>query len=332
MSRKPVLEVDNLSVQLSSRGLKLPALKDVSLSIAPGTMMGLVGESGSGKSILCRAVLGLLPTGFEQVAGTVTLDGRQISGLNPKSMRLVRAAEMGFIPQEPMSALNPVLKVGEQLNETIRLTGVTKRRESRDEALRLLRSVGISDPVRCFNSYPHENSGGMRQRILAAIALVGNPRILLADEPTTALDATTQLNFLAMLKELQQTFGCAVLLVTHNMRIVQQICDDVSVMYGGRLVESGRTEQVTGDPQHPYTKALLLAIPTIEGREELTVIPGSPAPLADLGPGCPFAPRCPLHRPICDEEMPPSHIFSNGSLARCWVTQEADIAESEVRG
>jgi oligopeptide/dipeptide ABC transporter ATP-binding protein len=280
------------------------AANGVSFSIAAGETVGLVGESGSGKSVTCRSVLRLVPRPGEIIGGSVRFDGRDVLALSSRELRALRGAEISMIFQDPMSSLNPVYTVGDQLTEPLRLQRGLSRRAARAEATQLLDRVGIPSPRERLSAYPHELSGGMRQRVMIAIAISCRPKLLLADEPTTALDVTIQDQILSLLLELQAEEGMAILLVSHDLGVIAQTCDRVCVMYGGYVVEQAPTVELFGRPKHPYTAALLKAVPEFaleqEGRR-LTPIPGQPPDLVDLPEGCPFQPRCAFARPDCVE-------------------------------
>ena len=286
-----LLKVNQLTVM---RGEDVALVDNVSLTLEAGEMLGLVGESGSGKTVTCRALMRLLPgAGLRITGGEVLLDGRDILSLSEGQMSAVRGREIGMIFQNPTSHLNPVMTIGEQIAESRRLHFAANRRQAREDALALLRQVGIPDPQNRLNSYPHEFSGGMRQRAMIAVALAPEPRLLIADEPTTALDVTVQMQILRLLSDLRAELGLAVIMITHDLGVVAQTCDRIAVMYGGRLCEVGDKREVLAGPLHPYTRGLIDCQPASEGgRGRLTIIDGQP-PSADHFPsGCRFHPRC----------------------------------------
>jgi oligopeptide/dipeptide ABC transporter ATP-binding protein len=292
--RDALLTVDNLEITFDGRH-RVVGVRDASLAVAPGMIMGLVGESGSGKSLTCRAVNRLLQRPGEITAGRVTFDGRDVRAMSPAELRRLRAREIGMVFQDPFSALNPTMRVGHQLAETLRKNLGLSRQAARARAIELLDQVDIPEPAKRFSAYPHELSGGMRQRVMIALAVASSPKLLIADEPTTALDVTTQAQILKLLVRLRDETGMAVLFVSHDIGVVAQICDAVAVMYGGYVVESGPVDAVIRQPQHPYTRALLQSIPSIEQageRSRRTGIPGRPPERGEELPGCPFAPRC----------------------------------------
>jgi len=286
-----LLKVNHLTV---TRGEDIALVDNVSLSLEAGEMLGLVGESGSGKTVTCRALMRLLPgAGLRITGGEVLLGGRDILSLSEGQMSAVRGREIGMIFQNPSSHLNPVMTIGEQIAESRRLHFGANRRQAREDALALLRQVGVPDPQNRLNNYPHEFSGGMRQRAMIAVALAPEPTLLIADEPTTALDVTVQMQILRLLGDLRAELGLAVIMITHDLGIVAQTCDRIAVMYGGRLCEVGDKREVLAEPLHPYTRGLIDCQPVSEGGQgRLTTIDGQP-PVADHFPsGCRFHPRC----------------------------------------
>ena len=300
-----LLKVNRLMV---TGGEDIALVDNVSFTLEAGEMLGLVGESGSGKTVTCRALMRLLPgDGLRISGGEVVLDGRDILPLSEGQMSAVRGREIGMIFQNPTSHLNPVMTIGEQIAESRRLHFAANRRQAREDALALLRQVGIPDPQNRLNSYPHEFSGGMRQRAMIAVALAPEPRLLIADEPTTALDVTVQMQILRLLSDLRAELGLAVIMITHDLGVVAQTCDRIAVMYGGRLCEVGDKREVLSGPLHPYTRGLIDCQPASEGgRGRLTIIDGQP-PSADHFPsGCRFHPRCRRADEACLQQ-PPLH-------------------------
>jgi oligopeptide/dipeptide ABC transporter ATP-binding protein len=297
-----LLEVENLRVDFGTVEQPLVAVKGVDLTIEEGEVLGLVGESGSGKSLTCRSVMNLIPSPGRIAGGSIRFDGAEVLEMDRKQLRDFRAHSVGMISQNPFGSLNPVFRVGAQLAETLRVNRGLDRKAARAEAMSVLDRVGIADPARRYHSYPHELSGGMCQRVMIAMATVSHPRLLLADEPTTALDVTTQAQILELLSEMRREQGTAVLLVSHDFGVIAQVCDRVAVMYGGHIVESGPAETIYRDPDHPYTRALLSSIPELEAagrRERRSPIPGYPPELGEVLPGCVFEPRCNYARPGC---------------------------------
>ncbi|MHC2088997.1 ABC transporter ATP-binding protein [Methylobacterium sp. CM6244] len=302
---RPVLEVEDLSVAFHDRGGELAAVRGVGFALAPGEILALVGESGCGKSLTAYALLGLLP-GNARARGRVRLEGRDILGLEGEAMRRLRGARIAMIFQEPMTALNPVLTVGAQIVEAIREHETVSRAEARARALGLLARVRISDPERRFGEYPHRLSGGMRQRVMIAMALACEPAVLIADEPTTALDVTVQAEILDLLDDLRRETGMGVVLITHDLGLVAEHADRVLVMYAGRVVETRSAETMIATPLHPYTRGLLAARPRLGTgpRRRLAEIPGQVPQLGAMPPGCAFAPRCSSADSLCREILP----------------------------
>ncbi len=299
---RPLLNIDGLRVEFGTKAEPLVAVKDVGLDVGAGEIVGLVGESGSGKSLSCRAVMRLLAPPGRVAAGSIHFDGRDVLAMSKAQLRDFRAHDVGMIYQDPFSSLNPVFRVGAQIAETLRLNRSMSKRAAEVAVSDLLASVGIPDPTRRALAYPHELSGGMRQRIMIALATASQPRLLVADEPTTALDVTTQAQILDLLMKLREDRGMSVLLVSHDFGVIAQVCDRVAVMYGGRIVEVGSIAAIYATAQHPYTRALLDSVPTLAaaGRGlRRSGIPGQPPELTEALPGCVFAPRCTSAAPIC---------------------------------
>ena len=315
MTVTPLLEVSDLSVQVRQQHRRFLAVDGVSLSVAGGTSLGIVGESGSGKSMTLRAIMGLLPRAATVRAGTVHVGGELVMKRRSADRRRYRLA---IVFQDALSALNPVMTVGDQVAEAPRRVLGLSARKARERALDLLRLVGIPDPARRYGSYPHELSGGLRQRVMIAIALSCDPAILLCDEPTTALDVTIQAQILSLLRDLQQANGLSIVFVTHDLGIVGQICDDLAVMYAGRIVETGAVGAVLDAPRHPYTAALLASAIDVDSAErEPQAIPGAvPDPLR-LPPGCPFQPRCDFAQADCGAGPVPLRDLAPGRATAC---------------
>ena len=293
----------------------------------------MVGESGSGKSVTALSIMGLVPgPGRIEEGSRVVLDGRELTSLGPKAMRRARGAELAMIFQEPMTSLNPVYPVGDQIAEAVRVHTGLRKQAARARAVELLDRVGIPDPERRVGEYPHQLSGGMRQRVMIAMALANEPSLLIADEPTTALDVTIQAQILELLLVLREELGMAVLLITHDLGVVAETCDRVVVMYGGQVVEEGPVVDVFDAPSHPYTRGLLDAVPRPDARgRELTVIPGTvPAP-TDWPSGCRFRPRCPHAWARC-EQAPPLLRAGSRARARCWLVEEPERRRGGERG
>ena len=308
----PLLAIEGLTVEFPSAKGPLRAVDDVSFHIARGETLGLVGESGSGKSMSALAVIGLVPPPGRIAAGAVRFDGRDLTGLREKEMRRIRGASVGFVFQEPMTALNPVFTIGSQLVETLAAHSIATGRAAEQKAVELLEAVRLPDPERRLRDYPHQLSGGQRQRALIAMALACNPALLIADEPTTALDVTVQAEILDLLREMKERFGLALLLITHDLGVVAETADRVAVMYAGRIVEQSPVADLFANPLHPYTRGLLGSMPGREQGRHLRAIPGVVPPLGALPPGCTFAPRCPDRFEPCDKARPGDAVIGDG--------------------
>ncbi|MEZ5591411.1 MAG: ABC transporter ATP-binding protein [Gammaproteobacteria bacterium] len=313
-----VLEVKHLRVEFPTRRGVLVAVDDVSLAIQPGEILGVVGESGAGKSMTGMAVLGLLEPPGRIAQGEILLAGQRIDNLDEKALQKVRGREIGAIFQDPLTSLNPLFSVGDQLIETIRIHTPIDKKAARSKALNLLKEVGIPAAENRIDHYPHQFSGGMRQRVGIALALCAEPKLIIADEPTTALDVSIQAQIIALLKRLCREHGTAVMLVTHDMGVIAETADRVAVMYAGRIAEIGPVLDVTRRPQHPYTSGLMGSIPSLRHSvETLVQIDGSMPRLDAMPPGCAFHPRCPEAGPRCSRERPAmQHI-----TAACWLHQ-----------
>ncbi len=314
-----LLEVDQLCVEFTTRHGSLRALSDVSFGIAPGEVLGIVGESGAGKSLTGAAIIALLQAPGRISGGRIVYDGQRIDTLPDDAMRRLRGRQIGSIFQDPMTALNPLLTIGHQLVETIRTHLPLSEAEAVARAVSLLEETGITGAAQRLSQYPHQFSGGMRQRIVIALALAAGPRLLIADEPTTALDVSVQAQVIALLKRLCRDRGMAVMLVTHDMGVIAEACDRVAVMYAGRIVEIGPVREVIHSPAHPYTVGLMGAIPSLTGeRARLLQIDGAMPRLGATPPGCAFHPRCPRAWARCASERP--DLMSAGATrAACWL-------------
>jgi peptide/nickel transport system ATP-binding protein len=320
-----LLEVENLRVELPTRRQVLTAVDDVSFSIAPGEVLGIVGESGAGKSVTGAAIIGLLEPPLRIAGGRVALGGRRIDNLPYEEMRRIRGKEIGAIFQDPLTSLNPLYTIGRQLTETIRTHLDLGAGAARKRALALLGEVGIAGAAQRLDHYPHQFSGGMRQRVVIALALAANPRLIIADEPTTALDVSIQAQIIALLKRLGREHGTAIMLVTHDMGVIAETAHRVAVMYAGRIVELGPVRDIVDAPQHPYTKGLMDSIPRIGGvRGRLRQIDGTMPRLTEIPPGCPFNPRCPQVFDRCRRERPELMAAARGEAA-CWLFAEERV-------
>ncbi|MDK3074984.1 ABC transporter ATP-binding protein [Sedimentitalea sp. JM2-8] len=319
----PVLNVRDLVVEFKTEDGAVTAVNKVGIQLGQGEVLGLIGESGSGKSVTLRALLRLLPERKSSISGIVEVDGRNVLEMSDKELRAYRGGETSMIFQEPATAFDPVYTVGFQISESIRNHLGASRAEARARALELLKLVGIPSPETRLDNYPHEMSGGMRQRAMIALALASSPKLLLADEPTTALDATVQIQVILLLRELQRDLRMGVIFVTHDIGVAAEISDQVAVMYAGRIVENGKARDVLKTPHHPYTEGLLSS--TVHGAkkgETIDAIPGMPPNLADMPPGCAFAPRCRYATEICHQEKPELETGANGRRVACFHALE----------
>ena len=317
----PVLDVRDLKTVFQTRGGEVHAVNDVSFSLRPGELLGVVGESGSGKSVTMMSLLGLLPSPPADVRnGEVRFDGKDLLRISPEELRSVRGGQIGFVFQDPMTSLNPVFSVGFQLMEPLRKHMGMSKKQAAKRAQELLELVGIPDAKRRLDDYPHQFSGGMRQRVMIAIALACDPKVLIADEPTTALDVTIQAQILELMKELRDKLGMAVIWITHDLGVIAGIADRVMVMYGGQVVEHAPVRELFSNPQHPYTRALLKTIPTIHGAraKRLTIIEGQPPILGAPPSSCPFRDRCDVAFDRCARENPPRYDLGAGHDAACF--------------
>ncbi len=314
----PLLEVIDLTTQFKTRRGMLTAVNRVSFSLEAGETLGVVGESGCGKSVTALSILQLLPRPLAHIAsGRILFEGRDLVQAGPAVMKRIRGNEISMIFQEPMTSLNPVLRIGFQIMEPLRKHRGMSRRQAREEAVRLLDLVGIPEPSSRVNDYPHQMSGGMRQRVMIAIALACQPKLMIADEPTTALDVTIQAQILELMKRLQQEIGMAVILITHDLGVVAETCRRVVVMYAGRVVEQAPVEELFQRPAHPYTRGLFDSLPRRRAGRELTPIPGSVPSLLRLPTGCAFQDRCRFSDQDC-RRQPPWRELRPGHAVRCW--------------
>ena len=314
------MRVEDLNIDFAGRQGTVPAVRQVSFDITGGESLGLVGESGSGKSVTALAILRLLPP-QARLTGSIRFETNDLLTLPEEDMRHVRGQGISMIFQEPMTALNPVMRAGDQVAEAVLAHGRGDRAGAWQRAVEALRDVGIPDPERRARDYPHQLSGGQRQRVMIAMAIVNRPQLLIADEPTTALDTTVQAQILDLLRSLRQRFNLAMLFISHDLGVVSQVADRVAVMYAGAIVESGPCRSVFGHAVHPYTRGLLNAVPTLhtDRSQPLRTIEGVVPAGAALPPGCPFEPRCDQRVPACTESLPPLVEVSDGHLARCPV-------------
>ena len=323
----PLLEVRDLCVEFPTRRGTLRALDGVSLDIAPAEILGIVGESGAGKSLTGAAIIGLLEPPGRICGGQVLLEGQRIDDLPREAMRRLRGKQIGAIFQDPLTSLNPLYTVGRQLVETLRTHLPLSAAQARERAIELLRQTGIPAPEARMAQYPHEFSGGMRQRVVIALALAGEPRLVIADEPTTALDVAVQAQIIRLLRGLTQAHGASVMLITHDMGVIAETCDRVAVMYAGRVVEIGPVDEIIHHPAHPYTAGLMASVPSLSDRGgRLAQIQGALPRLDEIPTGCAFHPRCPKASPRCSDERPDLALVQRTRAACWWPIVESPAA------
>ncbi|MBS4214695.1 MULTISPECIES: ABC transporter ATP-binding protein [Neobacillus] len=315
----PVLNINNLNVETTGRDA-YSILDNIHFQVQAGETLAIVGESGSGKSMTALSILGLLPeSGLRISSGEVLLEETNLTNLSDKNMNQIRGKEIGMIFQEPMTSLNPSFTIGNQLAETFKYHTNFFRKEIREQSIELLRRVKIPDPEEKLKAYPHELSGGMRQRVMIAMALACNPKVLIADEPTTALDVTIQAQILDILSDLQKSYGMTVILITHDLGVVAETCSRVIVMYAGQIVEEGSVDEIFESPKHPYTKALLLSMPMLgTSKKKLHTIKGVVPDIKKMPTGCRFHPRCEMATDMCRQQAPKLEQTEDGRRVRCW--------------
>ena len=321
---KPLLNIKDLSVEFGSPHNSIRVVDSVGFEIEMGGAVGLVGESGSGKSITSLSILRLIPEPPGRiVSGSITFEGQDLLKLPKSRMPAIRGRDIAMIFQEPMSSLNPVMTIGDQIEEAIRLHERVDPRTRREKAIEMLGLVGIPDPASRMGAYPHQFSGGMRQRVMIAMALACNPKLLIADEPTTALDVTIQAQVLELMKSIRNKTNSAILLISHDLGVIAEVCDRVVVMYAGRVVEDSDVKSIFADPRHPYTQGLLRSIPRLnDDRPRLYQIAGSVPTAGSVRQGCPFYARCEVRQDRCQQERPPMFERSENQKAACWVAGE----------
>ena len=312
---------------------EVKALNDVSIQLKEGEVLGIVGESGSGKSVTAYSLMGLTAYPGKLVGGTIDFNGHRINDLSEKEFRKIRGNEVSIIFQDPMTSLNPVYTIGNQIMEVILLHTDKNKEQARARAKELLELVGINEPEKRLKQYPHELSGGMRQRVMIAIALACEPKLLIADEPTTALDVTIQAQILELMMELKEKLGMAIIMITHDLGVVASMCDRIAVMYAGRIVEYGTTDDIFYNPKHEYTKGLLKSIPRLDAKEHERLVPieGTPIDLLNPPAGCPFAPRCSNCMKICLREMAPVTTFDDVHYTQCWMNQKEQMEREAAK-
>lgn len=331
MAKKPFLEVRDIVVDFKTRAGNARVLDHVSLDVREGEILGIVGESGCGKSMTALSIMGLVPNPPGKVtSGSIKLDGAELVGLEHEELRKIRGKDIGMIFQEPMTSLNPVFTVGEQIAETVKLHENTSQQAAKARAVEMLKAVEIPEAEVRAKAYPHQLSGGMRQRVMIAMALACSPRLLIADEPTTALDTTVQAQIFDLLQNLQDETGTAIILITHDMGAIAELADTVAVMYAGKIVEKGAVRTVLSNPEHPYTKGLISCVPHLstnpsKTRETLMEIPGVVPPLTELGKACSFAPRCNEVLAKCKLKQPELLQTKEHHLTACWPAQKDTV-------
>ncbi len=324
---KYLVDIKNERLSFFTPVGEVKALNDVSIRLKEGEVLGIVGESGSGKSVTAYSLMGLTAHPGRIVGGTLDFDGKRINELTEKEMMELRGNKMSIIFQDPMTSLNPVFTVGFQIKEVLKLHTSLQKEEVHARAAELLSLVGINEPEKRLKQYPHELSGGMRQRVMIAIALACEPKLLIADEPTTALDVTIQAQILELMMELRDKLGMAIIMITHDLGIVASMCEKIAVMYAGRIIEYGTADEIFYEPKHEYTKGLLESIPRLDSKEHEKLVPieGTPVDLLNQPKGCPFASRCKNCMKICLREMPPISTFSDTHYTQCFMNQKAEF-------
>ena len=330
MSEK-ILDIKDERLSFFTPAGEVKALNGVSFTMNQGDVLGVVGESGSGKSVTAYSVMGLTAYPGKLVGGKVWFNGHEIENMKEKDFRKIRGNEVSIIFQDPMTSLNPVYTIGNQIVEVIRLHTDKNKADAWARAKELLELVGINEPEKRLKQYPHELSGGMRQRVMIAIALACEPKLLIADEPTTALDVTIQAQILELMMDLKEKLGMAIIMITHDLGIVARMCEKIAVMYAGKIVEYGTTDEIFYEPKHEYTKGLLRSIPRLDSKdhERLVPIEGTPVDMLNPPKGCPFAPRCGACMKVCLREMPPRTDFSDTHYTQCWLCQKAEFEAAQ---
>ena len=328
---KNLVEVKNLEVSFFTYAGEVKAVRGISYNLKPGEVMGIVGESGSGKSVSSYGLMGIIPEPGKVIGGRILFEGRDVTAMSEKELLKIRGKDISMIFQDPMTSLNPLFTIGNQIEESLRKHTSLDKDQRQKRMVELLTLVGINQPEKRLKQYPHEFSGGMRQRVMIAMALACDPKLLIADEPTTALDVTIQAQSLELLKELKDKIHMGIVFITHDLGVVSDICDSISVMYAGTIVESGSSDQIFYEPRHPYTWGLLASVPKIDTDEHQRLIPieGNPVDLINPPKGCPFAPRCKHCMKICIDQAPPQCQVGEGHMAACWLPVK-EAREEEV--
>ena len=322
-----LLDIKNERLSFFTPAGEVKALNNVSFSMKQGEVLGIVGESGSGKSVTAYSLMGLTAYPGKLIGGELRFNGHEVEKMTEKDFRKMRGEEISIIFQDPMTSLNPVYTIGNQIVEMVRLHTNKDKKEAYARAKELLELVGINEPERRLKQYPHELSGGMRQRVMIDIALACEPKLLIADEPTTALDVTIQAQILELMMELRKKLGMSIIMITHDLGVVASMCEKIAVMYAGKIVEYGTTDEIFYEPKHEYTKGLINSIPKLNQKEKERLVPieGSPVDLLNPPAGCPFAPRCKSCMKICLRQMPPRTDLSDTHYTQCWLLQKAEF-------
>ncbi len=322
-----LVDIKNERLSFFTPAGEVKSLNDVSIQLKEGEVLGIVGESGSGKSVTAYSLMGLTAHPGKLLGGELHFNGHQIEKMTDKEMRTIRGNEISIIFQDPMTSLNPVYTIGNQITEVIRLHTDKDSKQAKARAREVLELVSINESDKRITQYPHELSGGMRQRVMIAIALACEPKLLIADEPTTALDVTIQAQILELMMELKDKLGMAIIMITHDLGVVASMCERIAVMYAGRIVEYGTTDDIFYNPRHQYTKGLIRSIPRLDTKEHERLIPieGTPVDLLNPPEGCPFAPRCDAAMKICLREMPPVTTFGDVHYTKCWLSQKEEF-------
>lgn len=329
--KEKLLEIQDERLSFFTPAGEVKALNGVSFSMEEGEVLGIVGESGSGKSVTAYSIMGLTAYPGKLIGGTIRFNGHQIDTMTEKEFRKIRGNEVSIIFQDPMTSLNPVYTIGNQIKEVILLHTNKSKKEAHERAKELLELVGINEPEKRLKQYPHELSGGMRQRVMIAVALACEPKLLIADEPTTALDVTIQAQILELMQELRKKLGMSIIMITHDLGVVASMCEKIAVMYAGHIVEYGTADDIFYKPGHEYTKGLIKSIPKLTEAEDERLIPieGQPVDLLNPPKGCPFAPRCNNCMKICLDKMPPKTELSDTHYSHCWLLQKQSFEEGD---
>lgn len=331
---KYLVDIKNEKLSFFTPAGEVKALNDVTIHLEEGEVLGIVGESGSGKSVTAYSLMGLTAHPGKLLGGSLEFNGHHVENMTEKEMRKIRGNEISIIFQDPMTSLNPVYTVGNQIEEVIRLHTDKNKAQAKARAKELLELVGINEPEKRLKQYPHELSGGMRQRIMIAIALACEPKLLIADEPTTALDVTIQAQILELMMDLKEKLGMAIIMITHDLGVVASMCDKIAVMYAGRIVEYGETDDIFYNPSHMYTKGLIRSMPRLDTMEHEKLVPieGTPVDMLNPPAGCPFAPRCDAAMKICLSKMPPQTDLDGCHYTKCWMIQKEQFEAQSKKG